>query len=123
MHRVDAESAIGACTPFDPAVAADGVDELLLGFGARPYQTAVSEPRDVLFRAADAGREWRVRISPDQVGVVDPDAGAPDCTVDATASDVFLLLWNRVGADDLTVTGDASLLTVWRDAIRIRWSD
>lgn len=35
MHRVDAEQAAGQVSPIDPALAADGVDELLTGFVSR----------------------------------------------------------------------------------------
>src|SRR5207302_5692344 len=46
IHRVDAELAGGSVTPFDPAFAADGIDELLRGFVARPGgRLRSSEPR------------------------------------------------------------------------------
>jgi hypothetical protein len=38
------------------------------------------------------------------------------------ASDLYLLLWNRRDRGGLDVQGDASLLDLWRESVRIRWS-
>ncbi len=48
-------------------------------------------------------------------------AESADCTVEGSASDLYLLLWNRRTVDGLAVTGDASLLDHWRQTVRIRW--
>jgi hypothetical protein len=45
-----------------------------------------------------------------------------DGTVRGRASDLYLLLWNRGSTDALEVDGDAALLDLWRQSVRVRWS-
>ena len=65
VHRVDAELAAGAPpTPFDPAFAVDGTDEVLLGFFARPRRGPLDvSPGTLGLEATDVGSSWTVRIS------------------------------------------------------------
>jgi uncharacterized protein (TIGR03083 family) len=122
MHRVDAESAGSAITAFSPAFAADGIDELLFGFVSRPGgKLHADPPRTIYLQATDAGREWLARIGPERVEVRGEHADG-DCAVRGGASDLYLLLWNRRTTDDLDVRGDATLLDLWRQSVRIRWN-
>ena len=62
IHRADAESAAGTTPEYPADFAADGVDELIMGFGRRrKYQPAAS-PHGGLLRvlAADTGDVWSV---------------------------------------------------------------
>jgi uncharacterized protein (TIGR03083 family) len=70
IHSVDAMSAVHGRWPtasevnIDPAVAADGIDELLTGFITRGKgRLHSSEPYNVLVRSDDTGHAWTVRIS------------------------------------------------------------
>jgi len=122
IHRVDAESATGAVTPIAPDVAADGIDELLTGFVTRSRgQLRSDPPRTLAVRTTDTGDAWVARVSSDPV-VVERANGDADCTIAASASDVDQFLWNRLDADAVEVTGDASLLDLWRGTVTIRWS-
>ena len=38
------------------------------------------------------------------------------------AGALYLALWNRAGADDLTVEGDRAVLGQFAEVVRIRWS-
>ncbi|MBV9133328.1 MAG: maleylpyruvate isomerase family mycothiol-dependent enzyme [Chloroflexi bacterium] len=123
MHRVDAERAVDAVTPFATDQAVDGIDELLLGFMARPGQKLKSEtPRILALRATDADADWRVHIGTDEP-VVMRNGGddAADCRVAGPASDLFRLLWNRRSRSGLDVTGDSSLLDLWQQTVQIHW--
>lgn len=126
VHRVDAEAAAGVpITPLDPAVAADGVDELLTCFVTRRGGRLRSDPpRSMRVVATDAPGDWLVRVGSDGVTTATgPDADGPaDCTVAGTAADLDLALWNRGGADRLTVEGDAGVLALFCDRVRVRWS-
>lgn len=124
IHRADVESAAGSISAFPPDFAADGIDELLYGFAARPHRKLRADPpRTLSLHAADAGRDWLVRIGPERVEVRDGAAAdRRDCTVRGTASDLYLLLWNRRSPDGLDVAGDATLLDLWRQGLRVRWS-
>nr|WSW70772.1 maleylpyruvate isomerase N-terminal domain-containing protein [Streptomyces sp. NBC_00995] len=123
IHRVDAESARGG--PFSPVAAdhaADGVDELLRGFHARPKSRVRTEaPRTLRVRATDTGSVWTVRLSTEPPATVreehDPSALPPvDCELSGAAQDLYLTLWNRLPLDALTVTGDPGLARLWRDS-------
>ncbi|MEW2522577.1 maleylpyruvate isomerase family mycothiol-dependent enzyme [Actinacidiphila alni] len=120
VHRVDAQAARGGeLSPVEPDFAADGVDELLTGFQARQRsRVRTDRPRTVRIRAvdvADGPREWLVRLSA-EAPVTERDAQdtAADCTVGGPAQDLYLALWNRGPYEGLSVTGDESLLELWR---------
>jgi hypothetical protein len=50
-----------------------------------------------------------------------PGAGEAECSVQGPASDLYTLLWNRRGAEGLDVDGDASVLDVWHESVRVTW--
>ena len=121
IHRADAEAASGAMTPFAPAVAVDGIDELLVGFITRRGGRLVSEvPRTLGVHTTDTNDDWLVRID-DRVTTSRGHDDA-DCVISASASDLNLFLWNRVDQSKVHITGDATLLDLWRDTVTIRWS-
>jgi uncharacterized protein (TIGR03083 family) len=132
IHRADAESAAGKIPEYPAEFAADGIDELITGFGRRrKYQPAVGPGGNGgLLRvvAADTGDAWSVEA---HEGRLQPrrEAGgdAPDgsgCTVSGSASGVYLYLWNRLdaGRAEVTVTGDEGVLARWQASVRVRWS-
>jgi uncharacterized protein (TIGR03083 family) len=138
IHRIDAELAAGVTSPVDPALAADGIDELLTCFITRPGRGPHREvPAALAIRPTDVDAGWTVRLSPDDVEVARDGAevalDAPgalgdeaDVVVRGPASDLYLLVWNRAFADDLvekgvvSVDGDASLLDHWRAQVQVR---
>lgn len=117
IHRVDAAAAAGASIDLDPALATDGIDELLYGFFARRPSRRLHSPVPVTLRLVVPGRDWLVRIAADGATVI--DAGTADCTVTASAPEMYLLLWNRRGAEGLDVDGDRAVLDLWRERARI----
>jgi hypothetical protein len=122
MHRVDAESPGSMITGFEPAFAADGVDELLSCFMTRPHLRTpkISSPTSVHVHATDTGDDWYIKISPEAV-VTSRRGGPADCTITAAAGDLYLLLWNRRSNADISVDGDRDLLALWRKDVQIRW--
>jgi uncharacterized protein (TIGR03083 family) len=128
VHCADAEASAGLPTTFPGDFAADGIDELLNGFLARPGGRLVADPPVVVaVRAADTGDCWTVRIEPDR-RVVSPGASEADCTLAGRASDLYLLLWNRLLWNRLAprpvidVSGDARVLDLWRASATVRWA-
>jgi uncharacterized protein (TIGR03083 family) len=112
-HRVDAESPGSTITEFNPAFAADGVDELLSCFMTRPHPRTpkISRPSSVHVHAADTGDGWYIEISPEAVAAArrgDP-AG---CTITASADELCLLRWTRRSVADISVDGDRDLLNL-----------
>jgi uncharacterized protein (TIGR03083 family) len=124
IHRVDAESAAGDVTGFPPGFAADGVDELLLRFVARPGRTLpIEEPRSMLVRATDVPRGWQVTFASTGFQVqTDPEDADADLVVTAQASDLYTLLWNRRDPPPSALRGESDVLDLWRDSVRIRWT-
>ncbi len=137
LHRADADSASGVRSVFPPDFAADGIDELVMGFGARRKYRAPAGPDGGRLHvlAADTGNGWYIearegRLHPQRAPAGPPAADGADprggagCTVSGPASAVYLFLWNRSGPApaDVTISGDRALLTAWSSSVRVRWS-
>jgi uncharacterized protein (TIGR03083 family) len=121
IHHVDAESALGRKPAIDTQFAVDGIDELLLGFMSRARGRLVSDPPvSLAVRAVDADTDWTVKIEPSSREVTRGVARG-DCFVEASASDLYLLLWNRRTADGLKVAGDTKVLDLWRSKATVTW--
>lgn len=120
IHRADAESASGPMTPFPPAVAVDGIDELLVAFITRRGGRLASDvPRTLGVHTTDTNDDWVVHIADTVTTTRGHDEA--ECVISATASDLHLFLWNRADRSTLHVTGDTALLDKWRDSVTIRW--
>ncbi|MFE9493244.1 maleylpyruvate isomerase family mycothiol-dependent enzyme [Streptomyces collinus] len=117
VHRYDAESARGGtASPIDAGFAADGIDELLRGFHARPRSRVRTErPRVLRVRAVDAGADavWTVRLSAEPPVTSRDAAGDVEAELIGPAERLYLALWNRGPVP--SVTGDRSLATLWRE--------
>ncbi len=127
IHAVDAlAGALGryptaADTWIDPAVALDGIDELLAGFMTRNKSRLRSdEPLTVGVLADESPTGWLVEVSPAPAVVTvaprDEVADRADVRLDGPAVAVYLTLWNR--SDELDLDGAA--LDPWR-AAPITW--
>src|SRR6516164_4788048 len=119
-------AASGNGTSFGPAFAADGVDELVMGFLARSIKRGNWANLDgsLAIHADDgaAGRaDWLIAGGQDAPGV-SRGAGRADCEVSGPASELYLMLWNRGQGDRLQVTGDPGILAAFGSALQITWS-
>jgi uncharacterized protein (TIGR03083 family) len=113
IHLVDAiQAGAPERTGLDvipPALAADGVDEVLEVFLprmlARGFAPAVT--RQVGVRATDTGHEWTLTPVPqgDRPHVRRGKA-AGEAVVAGTAAELELCLWKRLPSESLTVEGD-----------------
>ena len=128
IHRADAASASGVTPGYPADFAADGIDELIMGFGLRrKYQPPATAEGRLQVKAADTGDAWSVgshggRMRP-QRGEAADDPRPAGCTVTGPASGVYLFLWNRAGTApaDVTITGDPGLLSAWQASVRVSW--
>ncbi|WP_370966275.1 maleylpyruvate isomerase family mycothiol-dependent enzyme [Amycolatopsis sp. cg9] len=102
VHLADS----GSDHALDPAVAADGVDEVLGAMLPRVTRWhAVPElPGPVSLRASDTGDVWTVH--PGEPPALGPAADGA-ASVEAPARDLLLRLWKRTGPAP-RVTGDAA---------------
>lgn len=130
MHGVDVELAAGGPTPVDPALATDGITELVTGFVIRPSGRLRSdEPVTIALHASDTGTGWLLRVSTEPV-VTERVTNLPDSgpvngagvTVRGSAEDIYLALWNRRPLTALETIGDADALRAWPDLVQVRWS-
>jgi uncharacterized protein (TIGR03083 family) len=129
VHRYDAQSAAPGGPPapadaFDPAFAADGIDELIMGFAPRRRYRARDGgvERTLTVRALDAQGRWHVRLTDGGTEVSRDDQPA-DCTLEGTAAGLYAFLWNRSDAAraGLTITGHPQPLAAWSTSVRVRW--
>jgi uncharacterized protein (TIGR03083 family) len=141
MHRADAELALGAWPDYAPDFAADGVDELIIGFGQRRrYRPPADTKGSLQVHATDTGHTWhaaaqdgriraRRQISP-AAGPTAPvaetnrsPASEPVSLVSGPAVGLYLFLWNRSDAAraNVTISGDPAFFNAWRSAVRVSW--
>jgi uncharacterized protein (TIGR03083 family) len=119
IHRLDAETPTGAVSDFDPAFAADGVDELLSHhLPRRSPRTPSGQPVIIQVRATDHGGDWFVRAGTGPIATTRHGDRA-DCRVEGRASDLYAFLWNRRDGTGIEVGGDATLMDWWRERVRV----
>jgi uncharacterized protein (TIGR03083 family) len=119
-------AASGNGTAFEPAFAADGVDELMMGFLARSIKRGnwAGLGGSLAIHADDGtagGADWLIAGGQAAPGV-SRATGRADCEVAGPASELYLMLWNRGPADRLQVTGDPGILAAFGRALQITWS-
>lgn len=129
IHRADADSASGIRPEYDPAFAADGIDELITGFGQRrKYRPSADHDGTLRVQATDTGHAWYVgaedgRLQPRREPPGSDPTGPAACTVAGPASGVYLFLWHRSDAAQagVTISGDRGFLERWQSSVRVRW--
>jgi hypothetical protein len=127
VHCWDARRAVGAgaVEPIPAEPAADGVDEFPEHFLDGPEWAG--GPAVLELAATDSGARWWLGtggVGPCGVGPCGLGrparlaGGAADARVVGTAERLYLLLWRRLGVEEVTVTGDlakADALLGWAD--------
>jgi uncharacterized protein (TIGR03083 family) len=121
IHRFDAQSATDAGSGFDPVFASDGIDEILVGFAPRRAEFPVESARTMVVHAKDTDDRWHVTMGPEGITSFRGD-GPADVTLTGDASDLYLVLWNRVEDSSIAITGDSELLDKWHENMTVRWS-
>lgn len=121
VHRFDAQNAAGISSGFDPVFAVDGIDELLSGFAPRSNDFLFANDQTMVVHAGDTDDRWHLTIGPEGINTIRRD-GPADVTLTGDASDLYLVLWNRVEDSRITISGDRELVDTWHDNLRVRWS-
>jgi uncharacterized protein (TIGR03083 family) len=117
VHRVDAELAIGAPSPVDADLAADGVDEILVLMLAGDWSEDPDDAAMGQHVAISTGeRTWLVALERGAVSVAER-GGAVDATIGGDPSDVLLFLWGRLPDDSVKLSGDRDALRVLRSRL------
>jgi len=121
VHRFDAENAVGNASGFDSEFAADGIDELLAAFTPRKESFPVESEKVMQVSTDDTDDHWRVTLKPDDVSTARGE-GPADITLSGSASDLYLVLWNRAPDSAIEVGGEIGILDLWHGNSRIRWT-
>jgi uncharacterized protein (TIGR03083 family) len=107
-----------------PALATDGIDELLRGFFTRGRSKLYDGTEQVIdIAASDTAARWTLHVGPRLR--VEPAGqhhgeGEADATISGTAAGLYLALWNR--GTDVAIAGRADLIDRWRASQRVTWS-
>jgi uncharacterized protein (TIGR03083 family) len=123
VHRWDVDSAQGSPAPIDRDLAVDGIDEFFEVFLPRVGTRVTGEGQTLHLHGTDEGLaegtgEWTVTFGPDGLRWARGHAKG-DAAVRGAASDLLLLLWNRVPPSRLEVFGDQAVLDRWSAQVRI----
>jgi uncharacterized protein (TIGR03083 family) len=118
VHRYDAQSARGICTPIPIELAVDGIDEVLDVLITTRDQPAAGSGRSLALLSTDVGSEWFVALEPGRIEVErhtgdEAPREGPDLFVGGTASDLELTLYRRPALSPLDVHGDDTVLEEW----------
>jgi uncharacterized protein (TIGR03083 family) len=126
IHSADAVAAalgrwpVAADLKLAPAMAADGLDELLCGFITRGKGKLRSkETITAVVTAGDTGHTWTLRIGEESLTAEPGATDRADVTVSGTAAQLYLGLWNR--GEEITAKGSEDFLDLWRKEVRVRW--
>lgn len=131
IHAVDALSArlgrlpTAAEAGVDPAVALDGIDELLTGFITRRssrLRLDTGESAQILVAPTDSDAAWSITVTADPPVTkrgADPER-EPDAVLTGSAAALYLGLWNR--GDEIAASGADELLGLWRERVRVSWT-
>ncbi len=123
IHAVDAMAAALGRAPgvrelwFSGRLAADGIDELVVGVATRPtcelrYASDVSL---AVLPEGDPG--WTIHLGPDTPRTSEPARTDATAIVTGSAAALYLALWNR--GDEIDVSGDRALWTAWQTDMQI----
>ncbi|HMG44033.1 MAG TPA: maleylpyruvate isomerase family mycothiol-dependent enzyme [Acidimicrobiales bacterium] len=118
IHRYDAQSARGTCTPIDAALAIEGIDETLEALVTTRPRTGVPTGQTMHLHGTDEGlapglgAEWLVTLLPDRIDVTRTHAKG-DLALRGAVSDLELLLYNRPPLGPIESFGDASVIDLW----------
>jgi uncharacterized protein (TIGR03083 family) len=110
VHRWDAETAAGRAFNIEPDLAADSVDEFLEHSTPSRYDAAQPLRGTLHLHATDARGEWFVTEDDDRQLRVERGHQRGDAALRATASDLLLMLYRRIGTDHGEIVGDSGVV-------------
>ncbi|TMK82992.1 MAG: hypothetical protein E6G57_16490, partial [Actinobacteria bacterium] len=116
VHRFDAQMAIGKPEPIEPALAADGIEEIFVMVDAWP-ESGRGEGQTLHLHSAE-GDEWLIAMNPDGLDIKREHAKG-DLALRGAVSDLELVLYDRPPIGDVERFGDESVLDAWYRVFKI----
>src|SRR5437588_3824613 len=116
VHRFDAQMANGNPEPIEPALAADGIEEIFVMVDAWP-ESGRGEGQTLHLHSAE-GDEWLIAMNPDGLDIKREHAKG-DLALRGAVSDLELLLYDRPPIGDVERFGDESVLDAWYRVFKI----
>ena len=116
VHRFDAQMAIGNPEPIEPALAADGIEEIFVMVDAWPASGRGNG--ETLHLHSTEGDEWLIAMNPDGLDVRREHAKG-DMALRGAVSDIELLLYGRPPIGEVERIGDAAALDAWYRVFKI----
>ncbi len=119
IHRWDAERGAGVeVVPMDPAVASDGVDEMLESFVGltRVLFEAPGAGESAHLHCTDTEGEWLICFPAPSERVVTREHAKGDVAFRGAAEALLLFLWGRDGGE-VEVVGDPAVADRWRELV------
>ena len=123
IHRADAALALGRRFTLDADVAADAIDEwMALGclpfhFEVHPWMRELLAPgRTIGMHATDIDAHWLLDLTGDVIAWRRADEPAV-AAVRGPVTDLLLMIYRRIPATGLDVTGDARLVDFWLERV------
>jgi uncharacterized protein (TIGR03083 family) len=113
VHRVDAQLARGAHAPIEAALAADGIDEILMLATVGDGVTGNGETLHL--HGTDRDDEWLLTLAPSGLAV-ERAHGKADLALRGAVSDLELLLYSRPPVGSVNHLGDDAVLAAWHQA-------
>ena len=114
VHRFDAQMAVGVPEGIEPALAADGIEEIFVMVGA--YANAGRGDGETMhLHGTDEdvdGNEWLIAMNPDGLDVRREHAKG-DLALRGAVSDLELVLYDRPPLGTAERFGDESVLDAW----------
>jgi uncharacterized protein (TIGR03083 family) len=110
VHRWDAETAAGRDFKIEPDLAADSVDEFLEHSTVFRYDAAQPLGGALHLHAIDAPGEWLITEDDDRHLRVERGHQKGDAALRATASDLLLMIYRRVGTGLGEIMGDTGVV-------------
>lgn len=112
LHRWDAQNAVGQTAPIDATLARDGLDlrfDIVLPLYERQGTARHGSGETYCIRQTDGSGVWLVRFDPTGATVAH-EAAPATVAIEGPASALLLFLAQRITADELTVSGDATFV-------------
>ena len=133
VHRVDAEQTAGTTSALDPALATDGVEEVLAVMygGCPPWGTFHGLPHHVRVDTTDTGASVWVQLGrftgtdprdgttydEEDIAVVDDPGLEPDAVISGPSDALLLRFWRRGDGADTHLAGSLEIVDRFRRVI------